>query len=434
MNKKEINEDFKVLSPVYIKTSLRKTMYNKYTILEDKSVKITNEELLKTDLYHLVKFLDMKSEKFDNIKCLSNNCFNRKEMTGNLNYKEIENYMKERNINDLYLIYLLLIQTQIKNPCLLVKILPHNMNINCEEAFKLIQISNSDCFIKNVNFLIENLTNNPFLSTGLKTDILSDSTNHIRIDAYRHVYPIAGINPKPKKLNSFRDNKQVDYIPCNHPGTCHIDICSCLQTRGYCEKNCNCFYYCEFLYKSCNCTSKCDINCRCDNDNRECDPDICRNCKDKDCGNMKTFLNKSKKITLGKSNICDTFGIFALEDINEGEYICEYKGEILNKDETDRRSIFNDPLGLNYLFQTTQSIDIDAYRVGNEMRYVNHSEFGFQNATAKTVFVRDCNRITLYALRDISKFEEIFFDYQIKVSVGWLKKYARIYSTGLPKK
>ena len=140
------------------------------------------------------------------------------------------------------------------------------MNINCEEALKLIEISNSDSFIKNVNFLLENLTNNPFLSTGFKTDILSDTTNHIRIDAYRHLYPIAGINPKPKKNNILEDNKQSDYIPCNHPGTCHIDICSCLQNRGYCEKNCNCFYYCEFLYKSCACVGKCDSNCRCENE------------------------------------------------------------------------------------------------------------------------------------------------------------------------
>ena len=119
-----------------------------------------------------------------------------------------------------------------------------------------------------------------------------------------------------------------------------------------------------------------------------------------------------------------------MEDIKEGEFICEYKGEILNKDETERRSIFNDQLGLNYLFQLTNTIDIDAYRVGNEMRYINHSAYGYQNAHAKTKFVRDGNRVPLFALRNISKYEEIFFDYQIKVNVTWLSKYNRVYNSG----
>eukprot|EP00340_Litonotus_pictus_P013007 CAMPEP_0170539238 /NCGR_PEP_ID=MMETSP0209-20121228/103801_1 /TAXON_ID=665100 ORGANISM="Litonotus pictus, Strain P1" /NCGR_SAMPLE_ID=MMETSP0209 /ASSEMBLY_ACC=CAM_ASM_000301 /LENGTH=130 /DNA_ID=CAMNT_0010841107 /DNA_START=1147 /DNA_END=1536 /DNA_ORIENTATION=- len=130
---------------------------------------------------------------------------------------------------------------------------------------------------------------------------------------------------------------------------------------------------------------------------------------------MKIFYDDSKKVALGKSNICDSFGIYALEDIDEGEFICEYRGEVLNKDETERRSIFNDQLGLNYLFQLSQTSDIDAYRVGSEMRFINHSAFGYQNAQAKTTFVRNGNRVSLYSLRKIMKFEEVFFDYQIKV-------------------
>ena len=33
----------------------------------------------------------------------------------------------------------------------------------------------------------------------------------------------------------------------------------------------------------------------------------------------------------------------------------------------------------------------------------------------------------LFALRKIKRFEEIFFDYQIKVNVNWLNKYNRVY-------
>ena len=83
---------------------------------------------------------------------------------------------------------------------------------------------------------------------------------------------------------------------------------------------------------------------------------------------MNITLNLSLKTILGKSNICEGLGLFALEEIEENEFICEYTGEIISRDESDRRSIIKDIVGLNYLFTVSQQYDIDAFKAGNEMR------------------------------------------------------------------
>ena len=83
---------------------------------------------------------------------------------------------------------------------------------------------------------------------------------------------------------------------------------------------------------------------------------------------MFITLKLSVKTVLGKSSICDGLGLFSLEDIEKDEFICEYTGEIISKDESDRRSVIKDEIGLNYIFTISQQLDIDAYRSGNEMR------------------------------------------------------------------
>ena len=42
------------------------------------------------------------------------------------------------------------------------------------------------------------------------------------------------------------------YASCNHKGKCTKENCSCLQTRGNCEKFCFCSSIkCEYAYKGC---------------------------------------------------------------------------------------------------------------------------------------------------------------------------------------
>jgi len=71
---------------------------------------------------------------------------------------------------------------------------------------------------------------------------------------------------------------------------------------------------------------------------------------------------------IGKSKLCDGFGLYSMENIKKEEFICEYKGEIVSKNESDRRSFIDGLIGSNYLFTLHNFADIDAHKVGNEMR------------------------------------------------------------------
>jgi SET domain-containing protein len=48
------------------------------------------------------------------------------------------------------------------------------------------------------------------------------------------------------------------------------------------------------------------------------------------------------------------WGLFAMEDIEEGSFLCEYKGEILTKKQGDMRGSFYDSQGLSYLFDMNE--------------------------------------------------------------------------------
>jgi hypothetical protein len=225
----------------------------------------------------------------------------------------------------------------------------------------------------------------------------------------------------PKKSTSSLHNlnraKQViqayklninDYKPCqDHEGDCTTENCVCAKNRSACEKFCFCSESCKSEFPGCFCVNGCNASCSCATNMRECDPDICKCCAFSnlyndninnkivnksefndinlnlfvendmsnninlffDCGNCEIFLGKKKKTCVSNSLVAESYGLFAYEDIEKDEFICEYIGELLSKEETDRRSVFNDQLGLNYFFKLNDAYDIDAYAIGNEMRY-----------------------------------------------------------------
>ena len=61
------------------------------------------------------------------------------------------------------------------------------------------------------------------------------------------------------------------------------------------------------------------------------------------------------------------------------------------------------------------------------IRYVCHSSFGYDNCYIITKYVRGGSRIGLFAKRNIKKYEELYFDYQVTANVGWLLDYNRHY-------
>jgi hypothetical protein len=176
-----------------------------------------------------------------------------------------------------------------------------------------------------------------------------------------------------------------------------------------CEKFCACRDYCSHTFKGCTNRNKCIDNAR------KCDIDFCFNIIKKN--------DKEANLALAKSIVCNGYGVFAVEDIDEDQIIGEYLGEMLKKDESDRRTVFNECLDLNYLFTVTDSLDIDAYKVGNFTRYINHAAYGYQNCSAGSRFVNGSYKIFIFAMRDIKKGEELFFDYMFGNKIKWVKNY-----------
>jgi hypothetical protein len=98
-------------------------------------------------------------------------------------------------------------------------------------------------------------------------------------------------------------------------------------------------------------------------------------------------LNKTKavKSPLGKAGPVNKWmelrhspihglGAFALRDIPKGTRVIEYKGEIIDNDEADRR--YDDESMREhhtFLFILTSKLCVDAAFNGNEARFINHS-------------------------------------------------------------
>lgn len=92
-------------------------------------------------------------------------------------------------------------------------------------------------------------------------------------------------------------------------------------------------------------------------------------------------------------------GLFAGEDIKKGEMIVEYIGNILNKEEADKK------VSSQYLFEITRNKTIDGTPRWNTARYANHSCDGNAESDVKK------GRVFVIAIKNIKDGEEITYDY-----------------------
>jgi hypothetical protein len=91
-------------------------------------------------------------------------------------------------------------------------------------------------------------------------------------------------------------------------------------------------------------------------------------------------------------------GLFAGEDINKGDFIIEYVGEVLTRKAADDR-------GGKYLFETSSNRVIDGKDRSNKARYINHA----CKPNAEVEIER--GHINIYAIKNIKKGDEINYDY-----------------------
>ena len=110
-------------------------------------------------------------------------------------------------------------------------------------------------------------------------------------------------------------------------------------------------------------------------------------------------------------------GVFALQDIAEGEELIEYVGEVISWAEAERRHP-HDPQNPNHTFYFHIDEDhvIDGLHGGNASRWINHS--CAPNCEAD----QQGNRVFIRALRAIAAGEELSFDYGLIIDERYTAK------------
>jgi len=110
-------------------------------------------------------------------------------------------------------------------------------------------------------------------------------------------------------------------------------------------------------------------------------------------------------------------GVFALQDIAEGETLIEYKGELITWKEALRRHP-HDPSQPNhtFYFHIDDKRVIDGGVKGNAARWINHS--CEPNCEAD----EEAGRIFIRALRNIAAGEELSYDYGLIIDEPMTKE------------
>lgn len=81
-------------------------------------------------------------------------------------------------------------------------------------------------------------------------------------------------------------------------------------------------------------------------------------------------LLKPKRIEVFNSLIHGK-GVKILEEVEAGEFIMEYLGEIISLEEASARN--QELAHYDYPYQLSNETVLDAYYFGNESRFINHS-------------------------------------------------------------
>ena len=126
--------------------------------------------------------------------------------------------------------------------------------------------------------------------------------------------------------------------------------------------------------------------------------------------------SSGKRIQVRRSGVHGK-GVFALQDIAEGETLIEYVGEVISWDEAQDRHP-HDPEDPNHTFYFHMNEDrvIDALFGGNSSRWINHS--CDPNCEAD----EDNDRIFIKAIRNIKAGEELNYDYGLIIDEPYTKK------------
>ncbi|EFN68384.1 Histone-lysine N-methyltransferase trithorax, partial [Camponotus floridanus] len=104
-------------------------------------------------------------------------------------------------------------------------------------------------------------------------------------------------------------------------------------------------------------------------------------------------------------------GLFCLRDIEAGEMVIEYAGEVIRSSLTDKREKYYDSKNIGcYMFKIDDHLVVDATMKGNAARFINHS--CEPNCYSRVVDILGKKHILIFALRRIIQGEELTYDYK----------------------
>ena len=130
----------------------------------------------------------------------------------------------------------------------------------------------------------------------------------------------------------------------------------------------------------------------------------------------KAVADSGRRIQTRRSGVHGK-GVFAVQDIAEGDVVIEYVGEIVSWDEAQERHP-HDPKDPNHTFYFHIDEDrvIDAKYGGNSSRWINHA------CEPNCVADEDGGRVFIKALRNIRAGEELNYDYGLIIDERYTPK------------
>ncbi len=143
----------------------------------------------------------------------------------------------------------------------------------------------------------------------------------------------------------------------------------------------------------------------------ECFPD---KCEVQQCHNQRFQRREWVDFSLVKRGRMG-YGVRTEQDLKRGQFVMEYVGDVIDEEEKSRRL---EEVGVRHhytmLLDTAHSEYIDPSRAGNFGRFLNHS--CEPNCETQKWEVLGEPRMGFFAKRDISKGEDLTFDYQFERS------------------
>ncbi|SOV17458.1 variant-silencing SET protein [Plasmodium gaboni] len=168
----------------------------------------------------------------------------------------------------------------------------------------------------------------------------------------------------------------------------------------------------------CLCQGECNLyTCYNSLSNIQCSKSKCNlpeKIQDRKCFNRPFRKSLVKNLEIKKTEKTG-YGVFCKRDIKNGELICEYVGEVLGKEEFEKRlKVYEEESKKTdmynwYTIQINKDVYIDSAKKGSISRFINHS--CSPNSVSQKWIVRGFYRIGIFALRDIPSGEEITYNY-----------------------